>query len=319
MNLTPYLWVVFALSGCQNHTETPPGPCQLPPTTHFIGPQQFQSPGARTYDRQDQCLAQGGTYHASGRGILADQMRLAAQHGDTDAWLQLGRWAEHDQPPRFDDARDAYRTAYRLGHASGAWHLGRMAEHGMGQTIDPVAALGWYQKAAGGVRLVKASELAQARRQQTQLQQQLNDQQLALLQGQAQLDAHKTLLDASTSPLYRFDIGAPATRCGQAMNWRDLGDSMAGFALALKQFDQHYADQGWLWLRGDQAPDWARDPLMPSVLAEFMQTRRTAVALGGYWADLKPDNMGVQPWLVMDDPGGVHRAGHLRVRFDCAL
>ena len=309
-----------ALAGCQSLASKPPsGPCRLPDSTHYLGAQQFTQPGASTFADQSSCLAQGGTYTADGRGLLADQTRLRAQRGDAAAWIQLGMWAEHDRPPRFADASDAYRTAYRLGLREGAWHLGRMAEHGLGQSPDGQIALNWYQRAADGARLVPARELAAAKRLHGTMSQQLHEQQRQLLESQHETATHKTQLAATESALFRMDLGAQPARCGRAMDWRALGDSVAGFALALKQFDQHYSDQGWLWLSGDQLPGWASDPVVADLLSDFMQTRRSSVALSSAWAQRVPADRGPQPWVVMDQAAGIHQWRHTRIRFDCAL
>ena len=197
---------MLGLAGCQS-IESPEGPCQLPPVYHQLGQQSWRTPGAKTYDDRASCLAKGGQFSVHDAELFQSQIKIHADAGDPEAWIQLGQWALYDQPPNFEEAYRAFQSAYRLGDDSAAWYLSYMHRHGMGRAADPLIAVNWLQKASGDQTLVPKIELTRAR-----LALEVEKQHRAQLQAdRVELSNQIQTLQASLvkTRLYRFDLGGP--------------------------------------------------------------------------------------------------------------
>lgn len=246
VHMKPIVACAF-LVGCQS-VKPPDGPCELPPVTHQLGDQTWQTPGAKTWDEPAQCLRAGGIYQTSMQAMQLAQYRHKAQLGDTQAMIQLGEWALAESPPDFESATEYFQRAWALGDRQAAWFLAQMAREGLGQPANALVATNFLEQAAGGIKLVPATALAGAQLQQQALVEALAEQQ----SQQAQLDADLRHVQAQwearpRTTLYRFDLGGSGG-CGIDLDWRAFGEGAAGLSLAVDAFEHQYAGQGWLWL-----------------------------------------------------------------------
>lgn len=265
------------LVGCQSF-EPPPGPCQLPPVTHQLGQQTWQSPGPKTWDEPSHCLAMGGLYRHSRAARHTDIWQARADAGETEAMVQLGQWALAEHPPRFDEARALFQNAWALGDGQGAWFLAHMARHGLGQAPDPLASTNYLQQAAGQEKLVPARRLATAEHTRDALIDALAQQQAENAQvTQALASLQKQWSSRPKTPLYRFDLGGDGG-CGIDLDWQAFGSGAAGLSLAVDAFEQQYSDQAWLWLDTSTA---ARTDLWEQVYQEILITSPAWLVVNG--------------------------------------
>lgn len=291
----------MVLSACQS-METPAGPCRLPDQVNRLGAQQWQSPGARTWDSEARCLAKGGIYSSSALPLLQSQVRQQADQGSVHAQHQLGLWALNSQPPNYEVARQHFLQAWQRGYPPAAWYLSRMARLGLGQAPDPLAATNWMQRAAGDQVLVAKSQLDHANLTQQHLTQTLANLQGELAKTRLQQDL------APKTPLFRFDLGG-AGGCGQTLQWRAFGDSGVGLSLAMDAFERDYRDQGWLWL--DVAG--TQDALTDQVLQEILQASPSWLVVSGYPAPAQPTH---HPRLY-GQPSKVTQYGPTLIQWQC--
>lgn len=299
---------MLGLTGCQS-IQPPEGPCQLPPVYHQLGQQSWRTAGAKTFDDRARCLAKGGQFSVHDMGLFQSQIKIQADAGDPDAWIQLGQWALYDQPPNFENAYRAFQSAYRLGDDSAAWYLSYMHRHGMGRAADPLNAINWLQKAAGDQTLVPKIELTR-----TRLALEVEKQHRAQLQADhINVSDHLQRLQAGlvTTRLYRFDLGGPGD-CGVDLDWEAFGTGAAGFSLAIDAFERQYANQGWLWLDFAKPPT---EPLFQQVVDEVLQTSDAWLVVTG----VKPSNNMGHPRIFGQTPRSdqAMRHGPSQLRWDC--
>ena len=309
MNHKGLYFILLGLAGCQS-IEPPEGPCQLPPIYHQLGQQSWRTPGAKTFDDRASCLAKGGQFSVHDAGLFQSQIKIHADAGDSDAWIQLGQWALYDQPHNFEEAYRAFQSAYRLGVDSAAWYLSYMHRHGMGRVAAPLTAVNWLQKATGGQTLVPKIELTR-----TRLALEVEKQHRAQLQAdRVNLSNQVQTLKASLvkTPLYRFDLGGSGG-CGVDLDWQAFGTGAAGFSLAIDAFEHQYANQGWLWL------DFAAPPtalLFQRVVNEVLQTSDAWLVVTGLNSS---SNHLQQPRIFGQTPRSDQAMQHgpSQLRWDC--
>ena len=302
-------FVMLGLVGCQS-LEAPEGPCQLPPVYHQLGQQSWRTPGEKTFEERASCLAKGGQFSVRDAGVFRSQIKTQADAGDPEAWIQLGQWALHDQPPNFQNAYRAFLSAYRLGDDSAAWYLSYMHRHGMGRNADPLTAVNWLEKATGGQTLVPKIELTR-----TRLALEVEKQNHARLQAdRVTLSNQIQTLQASLvkTRLYRFDLGGPGG-CGVDLDWQAFGGGAAGFSLAIDAFERQYANQGWLWLDFAEQPN---APLFQQVLKEVIQTSDAWLVVTGLRSS---DNPLRQPRIFGQTPRSDQAMQHgpSQLRWEC--
>lgn len=300
------LWMALGLSGCQTLRDAD-GPCQHPPTQLQLGDQTWQESGRRGWEDLDSCLALGGTYHRVNADKAHAQTRVAAEAGNPEAWMQIGRWSLHARPPAYARAEHAFLQAWHRGLDEAAWYLARMARYGLGQVPDPLAATNWLQKASGDQQLVPAGDLAIAKLEARQLT-------LELDQQAADMAALKTQLKESPrgTPLYRFDLGGQGG-CGVDLNWQAFGAGAAGLSLALDAYRERYLDAGWLWLDIGPQPT---GPLMDQVMSEILTASPVWLLVTGYRG---VDTNSTHPRLfsTQSPAEGGHRYGPTQLSWDC--
>lgn len=312
-------WITL-LAGCISHPPLPP--CELPPRTVQLGHQQWTAAGERVYLSAQECLSRAGTWHQSNHEQRRQALEHSATQGDTQAWLKLGQYHLSARPPRYSKARAAFIAAFELGDQQGAWHLGHMAQHGMGQVADPLSAINWFQRAVEGQTLVPLSQLQASERQTNALHHQMQQAQTELAITRRELGHLKTQWTEQTAslatPLYRFDLNHQE-RCGIGLNWQTLGREVAGLAMALRQFEAQYAGSGWLWLTGGYDTAWLDTPLAKQVLDDFLATRSTPVILSGRWSEIADLSYDRVPLVFNQSPEQIVHWRNTRIRFDCSL
>lgn len=309
MNHKGLYFLMLGLAGCQS-IESPEGPCQLPPVYHQLGQQSWRTSGAKTFDDRANCLAKGGQFSIDDPELFQSQIKIQADAGDPEAWIQLGQWALYNQPPNFEDAYRAFQSAYRLGDDSAAWYLSYMHRHGMGRAADSLTAVNWLQKATGDQTLVPKIELTR-----TRLALEVEKQHRAQLQAdQVNLSNQLQRLQAGLvkTRLYRFDLGGSGG-CGIDLDWQAFGGGAAGFSLAIDAFERQYAHQGWLWL------DFAKPPTAPlfqQVVDEVLQTSNAWLVVTGLHSS---SNEMRQPRIIGQTPRSdqAMRHGPSQLRWDC--
>ena len=310
----------LALSGCQTTSLQPP--CQLPGSTQTLGMQTWQKPGTKIYTDSQSCLARGGTWTQINHEEQISQWAYLAGQGDSAAALKLGQHSLNQTPPHYTQARDWFIASFELGNSAGAWHLGHMAQHGMGQTPDRLVALNWFQRAAQGRVLVERQRLDDQHRINANLRSSLNHAHGELAQKTARLETTESQLQRLQSrpktPLYRFDFDQTGS-CGVALDWQVFGDNVSGLALALEQFDQQFQGQGWLWLHGGDSLPWLNEPLAQSVLQDYLVTRNHPVIVTDAWSQWVQAQPYGLPLVINQSPSETVDWQGTRIEFDCAL